>query len=89
MQRTNHRKKKSYNSFQICSNQFLQHYAGRYRDHEIRLHVPYSQVKTIFLDRFHRRLETEKSVTVPGRTLETAAELYPQHSVEIIKYHSR
>jgi putative transposase len=63
-------------------------YARRYGDANITLYTPYSEVKTILLDRFHRRLETEKSVTVPGRTLETAAEMNPPSSVEI-NCHSR
>ena len=46
-------------------------YAKRYGDKDIRRSTPYRQVKTILLNRFHRRLETGKPVTVPGRTLET------------------
>ena len=46
-------------------------YAERYSDREIGRHTPYRQVKTILLDRFHRRLETDQTVTVPGRTLDT------------------
>jgi hypothetical protein len=34
-------------------------YAGRYGDQEIGQYTPYCQVKTILLDRFHRRLEME------------------------------
>jgi IS605 OrfB family transposase len=52
-------------------------YARRFGDPEIGQYTPYRQVKTILLDRFHRRLETEKSVTVPGRTLETAVVMGP------------
>ena len=53
-------------------------YERRYGDPEIGLYMPYSQVKTILLDRFHRRLETGQPVTVPGRTLETVTKAYPQ-----------
>ena len=60
-------------------------YARRFGDQEIGLHVPYSQVKSILLDRFHRRLETGKPVTVPGRTLETVEDICPQTSFEIGK----
>lgn len=52
-------------------------YARRFGDLEIERYTPYRQVKTILLDRFHRRLETEQSVTVPGRTLETAIVMDP------------
>ncbi len=60
-------------------------YARRFGDQEIGLHVPYRQVKTILLDRFHRRLETGQPVTVPGRTLETVKDICPQMSFEIEK----
>lgn len=33
--------------------------------------LPYSQVQTIFLRRFPRRLEMGQPMTVPGETLET------------------
>jgi putative transposase len=46
-------------------------YAERYSDREIGRYTPYRHVKTILLDRFHRRLETDQTVTVPGRTLDT------------------
>ena len=52
-------------------------YARRFGDHEIGRYTPYRQVKNILLDRFHRRLETGQPVTVQGRTLETAMEMYP------------
>jgi putative transposase len=52
-------------------------YARRLGDREIGRYTPYRQVKTILLDRFHRRLETEQSVTVPGRTLDTAVGMNP------------
>jgi IS605 OrfB family transposase len=48
-----------------------QNYARRFGDPEIEQYTPYCQVKTILLNRFHRRLETGQPVTVPGRTLET------------------
>ena len=54
-----------------------QNYARRFGDPEIGRYTPYRQVKTILLDRFHRRLETGQPVTVPGRTLETVVEMYP------------
>jgi IS605 OrfB family transposase len=52
-------------------------YARRFGDPEIGLYTPYRHVKTILLDRFHRRLEMEQSMTVPGRTLETVGEMHP------------
>jgi len=52
-------------------------YARRIGDPEIGQYTPYRQVKTILLNRFHRRLEMEQSMTVPGRTLETAVEVDP------------
>lgn len=52
-------------------------YAKRYDDQKITLYTPYREVKTILLDRFHRRLETEQSVTVPGRTLDIVEEMHP------------
>jgi len=52
-------------------------YARRFGDPEIGRYTPYRQVKTILLDWFHRLLEAEQSVTVPGRTLETAVGLDP------------
>lgn len=58
-------------------------YFRRYGDDEIGLFMPQAKVKTILLDRFHRRLEVEKSMTVPGRTLETVSDIYPQMSSEI------
>ena len=59
-------------------------YNKRYEDEEIRCHTPWRQVKIILLKRFHRRLETEKSVTVPGWTLETAQEGHPLPLSEIL-----
>jgi len=56
-------------------------------DEEIGLYMPYDQVKTILLSRFQRRLETGQPVTVPGRTLETAAKMYPPSYRD--KCHSR
>ena len=47
-------------------------YARRFGDPEIGRYTPYRQVKTILLDRFHRRLEAGTPATVPGRTLDTA-----------------
>jgi len=52
-------------------------YARRLDDPEITRYTPYSEVKTILLGRFHRRLEAEKFATVPGRTLETVLEVNP------------
>lgn len=52
-------------------------YARRFGDPEIGRYTPYRQVKTILLDRFHRRLETGQPVTVPGKTLETVVETNP------------
>jgi putative transposase len=54
-------------------------YLERYGDQEIGLSMRCSQVKTILLDRFHRRLEAEQSATVPDRTLETVADMHPPH----------
>jgi hypothetical protein len=47
-------------------------------------YTPYWQVKTILLSRFHRRLEAEKSVTVPGRTPDAVQSECPPHFVETI-----
>ena len=44
----------------------------------------YGEVKTILLERFHRRLEAEQSVTVPGRTLETVSGMNPPNPVETV-----
>ena len=60
-------------------------YLRRFGDEEIGRYMPYSQVKTILLQRFHRRLETGKPVTVPGRTLETVTGVNPQQPVETLK----
>jgi len=57
-------------------------YAKRYGDDEIRRHMPCCQVKTILLNRFLRRLETEQSVTVPGWTLDTVEEGHPPSLIE-------
>lgn len=62
-----------------------ENYARRWDDHEIGLYMPYSQIKTLLLDRFQRRLEAEQSATVPGRTLDTVAEINLQCSVETYK----
>jgi putative transposase len=59
-----------------------ENYARRYGDPEISQYTPYREVKTILLDRFHRRLEAEQSVTVPGRTLETVSGMHPHNPVE-------
>jgi IS605 OrfB family transposase len=64
-------------------------YARRYGDHEIGQYTPYRQVKTILLGRFHRRLEAEQSVTVPGRTLDTVVEINPLPLSRYLKNHSR
>lgn len=58
-------------------------YFRRFGDEEIGRYVPYSQVKTILLNRFHRRLETGQPVTVPGRTLETVSKVNLQTFFEI------
>lgn len=58
-------------------------YFRRYGDKDIGRFMPYRQVKTILLTRFHRRLETGKPVTVPGRTLETASDVDLQTFFEI------
>lgn len=60
-------------------------YLRRFGDGDIGRYMPYSQVKTMLLNKFHRRLETGKPVTVPGRTLETASDVSLQQSVEITK----
>lgn len=50
-------------------------YLQRYGDPEITRYTPYRAVKTVLLERFHRRLETKSAkalaVTVPGRTPDT------------------
>ena len=53
-------------------------YARRYGDQEIGLHMSCNQVNTILQSRFHRRLEGEQSLTVPGRTLETVLQAHSQ-----------
>jgi transposase len=60
-------------------------YLRRFGDETIGRNMPYSQVKTILLDRFHRRLEAGQPATVPGRTLETVADISSQMSFEISK----
>jgi putative transposase len=62
-----------------------QNYLERYDDQEIGLYTPCSQVKTILLDRFLRRLEAGEPATVPDRTLETVADVYPPHLFEALK----
>ena len=52
-------------------------YFNRYGDLEIGRYTPYRQVKTILLERFHRRLELGLSKTVTGRTLDTVAGVHP------------
>ena len=59
-----------------------ENYAKRYGDPKIRLYMSPSQVKTILFERFLSRLEAGQPATVPGRTLETVAEVNPQYSVE-------
>jgi len=59
-------------------------YARRFVDPEIGRYTPYRQVKTILLDRFHRRLETGQLVTVPGRTLETVVGMCPPSLPKVI-----
>jgi transposase len=60
-------------------------YLRRFGDETIGRYMPYSQVKTILLSRFHRRLEAGQPATVPGRTLETAEDNHSQLSFEIRK----
>jgi hypothetical protein len=60
-------------------------YLRRFGDETIWRNVPYSQVKTILLDRFHRRLEAGQPATVPGRTLETVEGISSQMPFEISK----
>lgn len=60
-------------------------YFRRFGDETIGLNMPHSQVKTILLERFHRRLETGQPVTVPGRSLETAEGISSQMPFEIRK----
>lgn len=52
-------------------------YEKRFGDQEIHRYTPYRQVKAILLERFHRRLEEEKSSTVPDRTLAPVEEAHP------------
>lgn len=52
-------------------------YFNRYGDLEIGRYTPYRQVKTILLERFHRRLELGLTKTVTGRTLDTVAGAHP------------
>jgi putative transposase len=60
-------------------------YFRRFGDETIGLHMPYSQVKTILLERFNRRLEAGKPATVPGKTLETVEGISSQVPFEIRK----
>ena len=55
-------------------------YKRRYCDREIGLHMPCDRIKTILLNRFHRRLEAGQPATVPGKTLDTVAEVHPPPS---------
>jgi putative transposase len=68
-------------------------YARRFGDQEIGRYTPYREVKTILMDRFHRRLEAEETATVPGRTLETVVEMCPpslsRHHVTARRENSR
>ena len=57
----------------------------RWYDPEIGLYTHYSEVKAILQDRFYRRLEAEKSATVPGKTLETVHEVHPPSCCEHAK----
>ena len=52
-------------------------YETRYGDQEIRRDMPPSQVRTILVNRFKRRLETGQPVTVPGTRLDTVQEVCP------------
>jgi len=52
-------------------------YYSRFGDREIGQYTPYAQVKAILQERFHRRLEHGMSMTVTGRTLDTAQEAHP------------
>ena len=54
-----------------------ENYARRLGDREIELYTPYSEVKTILVGRFHRRLEMGQPMTVQGRTLETVNLVHP------------
>jgi len=64
-------------------------YARRFGDPEIGQYTPYSQVKTILLDRFHRRLEVGQLTTVPGRTLDTVELVHPPPDRDATMRHSR
>ena len=44
---------------------------ARSDDPEVTRYTPYREVRSILLERFHRRLETPQGGTVPGRTLDT------------------
>jgi putative transposase len=70
----------------LCDRIAAMNYARRYGDEEIGRYTPYRQVKTILLERFHRRLELERSKTVPGRTLKTVQEKHPPILVETMTY---
>lgn len=60
-------------------------YLKRFGDETIGRYMPYSQVKTILLSRFHRRLEAGQPATVPGKTLETVKDNSSQLFFEIGK----
>ena len=44
---------------------------ARSDDPEVTRYTPYREVRSILLERFHRRLETPQGGTAPGRTLDT------------------
>jgi putative transposase len=61
-----------------------QNYAKRFGDQEITLYTPYREVKTILLDRFHRRLEEEKSSLFRAGLEKPYQGMHPPSPVEMI-----
>jgi putative transposase len=59
-------------------------YAKRFGDQEITLYTPYREVKTILLNRFHRRLEEEKSSLFRAGLEKPYQGMHPPDSVEMI-----
>jgi transposase len=61
-----------------------QNYAKRFGDPEITLYTPYREVKTILLNRFHRRLEEEKSSLFRAGLEKPYQGMHPPGPVEVI-----
>lgn len=65
-------------------------YFTRKDDRQITRYTPYREVKSILFERFHRRLEAQKScATVPGRTLDAVAPIASTDGVVVKNGSSR